>query len=74
VCHAISADTDQLRVLVVTIPAGLEAFFEEIGEPARGDGTPPAGWTPPVDDEPARAARYGIELLGPQPGWLPLLD
>ena len=37
-------------------------------------GTPPAGWTPPVEDESAHAARYGIELLGPQPGWLPLPD
>ena len=72
--HAFSADTDQLRVVVVTIPAGLEAFFEEIGEPARADGPPPAGWTPPVEDEAAHAARYGIELLGPQPGWSPLPD
>ena len=67
--HAFSADSEELRVLVVTTPAGLEAFFEAIGEPARGDGPPPPDWQPPVDDESAHARGYGIELLGLQPGW-----
>ena len=33
--HAFSADSAELRVLVVTMPAGLEAFFLATGEPAR---------------------------------------
>ena len=39
--HAFSADSPELRVLVVTMPAGLERFFLATGEPARGDGPPP---------------------------------
>jgi quercetin dioxygenase-like cupin family protein len=69
--HAFSADSEELRVLVVTLPAGLEAFFAEIGEPTSADAPAPPGWTPPVHDEDARAARYGIELLGPEPRWTP---
>ena len=70
--HAFSADSDELRVLVVTMPAGLEAFFEAVGVPAEGDGPPPPGWVSPAgDDEAALAQRHGIELLGPQPGWEP---
>ena len=70
--HAFSADTDELRVVVVTLPAGLESFFAAVGEPARTDGPPPNGWVPLVADEAALAARFGIELLGPEPGWTPI--
>jgi quercetin dioxygenase-like cupin family protein len=72
--HAFSADSEELRVLVVTVPAGLEAFFEAIGEPARGDGPPPPGWEGPDVDEADLATRFGIELLGPEPQWRPLED
>ena len=70
--HAFSADSAELRVLVVTMPAGLEAFFEAVGVTAEGEGPPPPGWSSPAgDDEAALAQRHGIELLGPQPGWEP---
>jgi quercetin dioxygenase-like cupin family protein len=69
--HAFSADSERLHVLVTTMPAGLEAFFNEIGQPAPGDDVPPADWRSPVDDEATRATAYGIELLGSQPGWSP---
>jgi mannose-6-phosphate isomerase-like protein (cupin superfamily) len=72
--HAFSADTDVLRVVVVTLPAGLEAYFAAVGEPAGIDGPPPPGWTPPVEDEAAIAAGFGIKLLGPQAGWTPSRD
>ena len=69
--HAFSADSDELRVLVVTLPSGLESFFAEVGEPAATNAPPPPGWSPPAHDEGTIAARYGIELLGPLPGWTP---
>ena len=72
--HAFSADTDELRVVVVTLPAGLESFFVAVGEPARADGPPPHGWVPPVADEASVAAQFGIELLGPERGWTPSRD
>jgi quercetin dioxygenase-like cupin family protein len=74
IAHAFSADTETLHVLVVTLPAGLESFFLATGEPARGDGPPPADWTSPASDVPAIAASHGIELLGPEPLWRPLPD
>jgi len=70
--HAFSADSAELRVLVVTMPAGLEAFFLATGEPARGDGPPPPDWVSPVADPEAIAATFGIEFLGPEPLWHPL--
>ena len=72
--HAFSADSAELRVLVVTMPAGLERFFQATGEPARGDGPPPPGWTAPIGNVEAIAAAYGIALLGPDPAWQPLDD
>ena len=69
--HAFSADTDELHVLVVTTPAGLETYFAEVGEPAGSDSPPAPGWESPVGDEAPIAARYGIELLGPLPKWSP---
>ena len=72
--HAFSADTAELKVVVITLPAGLESFFVAVGEPAGFDGPPPSSWAPPVEDEATVAARFGIELLGPQPGWTPSRD
>jgi quercetin dioxygenase-like cupin family protein len=74
ISHAFSADTDELRVLVLTMPAGLESFFLATGEPARVDGPPPPEWTSPAEDVPGIAASHGIELLGPEPLWRPLAD
>ena len=77
IAHAFSADTPELRVLVVTMPAGLEGFFRATGEPARAAGPPPAEWVSPAGDEAtvaSIAATYGIELLGPEPLWRPLPD
>jgi mannose-6-phosphate isomerase-like protein (cupin superfamily) len=72
--HAFSADSPELRVLVVTMPAGLEEFFLATGEPARGDGPPPADWRAPADDVEAIAATFEIDLLGPEPRWHPIDD
>jgi len=66
--HAFSADTDDLHVLVITTPAGLEGFFAEIGVEATTVTHPPDGLVE-TDDDPAVAERYGITALGPEPRW-----
>lgn len=68
--HAFSADSDDLHVLVITTPAGLEGFFAEAGVDAVAATHPPADLVEPPDD-PDRAARYGVTALGPEPLWTP---
>jgi quercetin dioxygenase-like cupin family protein len=68
--HAFSADSDDLHVLVITTPAGLEGFFAESGVDVVAATHPPAGLVEPADD-PDVAARYGVTALGPEPRWTP---
>ena len=56
---------------------GARGFFDATGEPARGPGPPPADWSSPAGDEAAVvriAARFGIDLLGPETRWGPVSD
>ena len=68
--HAYRVESDEAHWLVITGPAGFDAFVREVSEPAPADEMPPHGR--PVD--PAflgqAAAKAGIEILGP-PGTLP---
>jgi quercetin dioxygenase-like cupin family protein len=68
--HAYRVESEEARWLVITAPAGFDAFVREVAEPAPADELPPAGR--PID--PAvlarAAAAVGIEILGP-PGALP---
>lgn len=58
--------TEQARLLQFNMPAGLEQFFIEAGEPVSETAAPPAG--PPDMEKLARlAARYHMEILGPPP-------
>ena len=68
--HSYRVESAGARVLLVTAPAGFEAFVRAVSEPAPADELPPSGR--PLDPEAlARtAAEYGIEILGP-PGALP---
>ncbi|HEX4760030.1 MAG TPA: quercetin 2,3-dioxygenase [Thermoleophilaceae bacterium] len=64
--HTFEVTSEQARFLLVTEPAGFEAFMRAAGEPARLLTIPP----PPSEaPDPARlaaaAAEYGIEILGP---------
>ena len=67
--HTYRAETD-VRALVIGSPAGFEQFVREAGGRAEADALPPAGR--PFDPAAlaAKAAEYGIEILGP-PGMLP---
>ena len=58
------------RWLVVSSPAGFDAFVAEFGVPAAAKELPVLDGAPDVERLVAVAARHGIEILGP-PGLLP---
>jgi mannose-6-phosphate isomerase-like protein (cupin superfamily) len=67
--HAFRVVSPRARMLVMVAPAGLRAFFEEMGEPATSRGLPPAPEGPPDLERLEKvAAKYGITMLGLPPG------
>jgi hypothetical protein len=70
VAHAFSADSDDLHVLVITAPAGLEGLFAAMGVDATELIHPPAD-VPDAPNHPDLARRYGTTALGPEPRWTP---
>ena len=64
--HTFLVSSQQARFLLVTEPAGFEGFMREMGSPAPSLTIPPPQ-APPADLAPviAKAAEYGIEILGP---------
>ena len=68
--HAYRVESDEARWLVITTPAGFDAFVREVAAPAPADELPPAGrpFDPAVLGR--AAAKVGIEILG-APGALP---
>jgi quercetin dioxygenase-like cupin family protein len=64
--HTFTVSSDQARYLLVVEPAGFEQFVRDIGEPARELVIPPPATEPPdVAALAAKAAEYGVEILGP---------
>jgi quercetin dioxygenase-like cupin family protein len=64
--HTFTVSSDQARYLLVVEPAGFEQFVRDIGEPAPELVIPPPPTEPPdVAAIAAKAAEYGIEILGP---------
>jgi len=64
--HTFVVSSEQARFLLVTEPAGFEAFMRTVGEPAQRHEIPPAPTEPPDVARLAEiAAGYGIEILGP---------
>jgi mannose-6-phosphate isomerase-like protein (cupin superfamily) len=71
VAHTIRVTSDApARWLVVSSPAGFEAFVTELGVPAAAEELPVLDSPPDVERLVSVAARHGIEILGP-PGLLP---
>ena len=68
--HTYRVESDEARWLVITAPAGFDAFVREVAEPAPAQELPPAGrpFDPAVVSQ--AAAKAGIEILG-APGDLP---
>ena len=64
--HTFIIASEQARFLLVTEPAGFDAFFRAASEPAARLEIPPAPKEPPdIEGLTALAATYGIEILGP---------
>jgi quercetin dioxygenase-like cupin family protein len=64
--HTFMVSSDEARFLLVTEPAGFEAFMRAAGEPAQRPEIPPAPTEPPdVAALTALAAEHGIEITGP---------
>jgi quercetin dioxygenase-like cupin family protein len=61
--HGYQIDSEHGRHLSLVMPAGFEAFFEEVAAIA----TPSADPRNEIGRLTAVAARYGVELLGPPP-------
>lgn len=53
-------------MLVLVVPGGFERFFAEVGRPAASLTLPPL--EEPNPEALARAAAYGVEILGPPIG------
>jgi quercetin dioxygenase-like cupin family protein len=51
------------KMLVIVHPSGLEKFFEEVGEEARGQSSPPA---PDIAKLVTVAPKYGLEIQVPK--------
>ena len=57
--------TTPSRILVLVTPAGLEKFFEEVGEPVTDPSSPPAFGAKEIERLLAVAPKYGQEILPP---------
>lgn len=56
---------DDARFLLVTEPAGFEAFMRTCAEPAQSLALPPPSEPPDLQQMTAIASQYGIDILGP---------
>jgi quercetin dioxygenase-like cupin family protein len=64
--HTFIVSSDEARFLLVTEPAGFEAFMRAVGTPAERLEIPPAATEPPdVEGLTRLAATYGIDIVGP---------
>jgi quercetin dioxygenase-like cupin family protein len=64
--HTFDVASDEARFLLVTEPAGFEAFMRAASEPAPSLTIPPPPTEPPdLEGMTALAAEHGIEILGP---------
>jgi quercetin dioxygenase-like cupin family protein len=69
VVHSFAIESDQMRVLVLVAPAGLEEWFKEFSVPAPALTLPPATEVPysEIQKMLAAAPRYGLEFVMPKP-------
>ena len=68
VAHSFVIESEQVRVLAVSAPAGLEGFFKECSVPAPSMTLPPPTETPysEIQKMMALAPKFGIEFVLPQ--------
>lgn len=66
--HGFVVESPEARFLVFITPAGEEAFFEELGEPAKARALPPSLEGPPdVERIETVAAKHGQKIFRPGP-------
>ncbi len=61
--HVLTVETEQLRMLTLVMPGGLESFFMEVGVPAPGGQRPAQLPEPDLERVVTLAAHYGAEVL-----------
>ena len=62
--HLLTVESDEVRMLTLCTPGGVERLFVELGEPARSRTLPPDdGIEPDVERIVTLAAHYGAEVL-----------
>jgi quercetin dioxygenase-like cupin family protein len=66
--HAWRCDSARGRVLRITTPAGLEAFYRDVGELVADRTRLPTPSEPDVKALSSAAAQHGIAIVGPPPG------
>ncbi len=66
--HSFTIDSDEVRILVLNVPAGIEEFFRECSEPAPSMTLPPPAEVPYaiIQKMMSLAPKYGFEILMPK--------
>jgi quercetin dioxygenase-like cupin family protein len=65
--HTWLVRSEQAEILVTLAPAGLEAFFAEVGLPAVPGEPKPSQVRVDLEEMNQRAQAYGVEFVGPPP-------
>jgi len=67
VMHSFTADTEQVRILVLLAPAGFEGYFKDCSVPATAMTLPPPDASQPeIQKLISVAANYGLEFVLPE--------
>jgi len=66
--HAWRCDSAQGRLLTITTPAGVEAFYRQVGEPVTDRGRLPNRTEPDAEALSGAAGQHGIAIVGPPLG------
>jgi quercetin dioxygenase-like cupin family protein len=61
--HLLTVESDEVRMLTLCTPGGVEALFVELGEPAAARTLPTATAEPDADRVVTLARHYGAEVL-----------
>jgi uncharacterized cupin superfamily protein len=61
--HLLTVQSDEVRMLTLCTPGGVERLFVELGQPATARTLPPDDGEPDVERVGTLAAHYGAEVL-----------
>jgi quercetin dioxygenase-like cupin family protein len=65
--HLLTVESDEVRMLTLCIPGGVEQLFVELGEPATSRTLPDDDGEPDIERVVTLAAHYGAEVLDDWP-------